>query len=235
MFIDFHSHFLHNIDDGALDLDMAVDMLKCSAQAGTQYILCTPHCNAGEQDFASLCAKRDNLISEIEIKLKEGKIAYPCIIPGFEVDFQCLKYAKDDDLKRLCIRNTSYMLVEMPYTEWDSRMFEILYSLTLKGIKPVMAHIDRYYRMTGDSVFNIFELDVDFQLNCSAFTTIYGRNFLKKIIKSGRRCVVGTDMHNLTSRPCNIKEAYNSATKKFKQECEQLFYLNAYGMLFENK
>lgn len=234
MFIDFHSHFLHNIDDGAVDIDMAAEMLKCSKVCGTEFVVCTPHCNVRE-DMDILCEKRDSLISEIKDFCCKYELDIPQIVPGFEVDFYCLGNSSEKELKKLCIGNSPYILIEMPYSGWNSRIFEVLYNLTLKNIKPVVAHIDRYYHMIGDAVFDIFDYDVDFQINCSAFTNIPGRNFVKKMLKAGKRCTVGTDMHNLTSRPCNIKAAYDIAVKKFKDECDRIFYTNAYNMISENK
>ena len=214
MFIDFHGHFLHGIDDGADDLNTGFCMLRDSFRQGCEYVVATPHFNPGEATVL------DEAIAEITECARIHGADIPEIIPAFEVDFSSgLKNVLSAD--KLCISGTSYMLVEMPYGKWSQNDIERLYELTLAGIRPVVAHIDRYFRHFGDSVFSIFELDICFQLNCKSMDTI-----------SGRTCVMGSDMHNMTSRPCNMKKAYNTACKKLAPYAEELFYTNAWNMIF---
>lgn len=46
--IDFHSHVIPYIDDGAKNFDMSVDMLKLAVTEGTEYICATSHFIPGE-------------------------------------------------------------------------------------------------------------------------------------------------------------------------------------------
>ena len=41
--IDFHSHILHGVDDGAKDENMTIEMLKLAEKSGTREIVATPH------------------------------------------------------------------------------------------------------------------------------------------------------------------------------------------------
>ena len=42
-YIDFHSHVLPGIDDGAKDVKMSVEMIKECLSQGISTIVCTPH------------------------------------------------------------------------------------------------------------------------------------------------------------------------------------------------
>ncbi len=44
-FVDIHSHILWGLDDGAKDLDIALEMLRIAAEGGTSDIVATPHCD----------------------------------------------------------------------------------------------------------------------------------------------------------------------------------------------
>lgn len=234
MFIDFHAHFLHGIDDGAYDLITGISMLTESRRQGVEYVLATPHFHHDDTDISRACSVRDAAVDEVENYASEHSLDIPGIITGFEVDFYSgLK--SEPDIGKLCIAGTNLLLVEMPYVPWKQNDIEALFELTLVGIKPVIAHIDRYFRHFGDSVFSIFELDAVFQLNCKVMETISGRNFVKKIVKSGRTCVMGTDMHNTDTRCCNIAKAHNSALKKLSPYADRLFYDNAAELLFLDK
>ena len=41
--IDFHSHIVYGVDDGAKDIQESVEMLKEASQAGFTDIILTPH------------------------------------------------------------------------------------------------------------------------------------------------------------------------------------------------
>ena len=43
--IDIHSHILYGIDDGAVSLEMSLEMLRMAVAAGTTHIFTTPHVN----------------------------------------------------------------------------------------------------------------------------------------------------------------------------------------------
>lgn len=234
MFIDFHTHFLHGIDDGAYDLETGLAMLLESYRQGTEYVVASPHFYSDKISINEACETRDNALSQILNYAQSKDLKIPHIIRGFEVSFN--NDLKDmTDLKKLCIEGTDCMLVEMPYAEWDEQTFEELYNLTLTGVKPVIAHVDRYYKLFGKSVYRLSELDLYFQFNCDSLQSLKCRSFIRSLMSSGRICTIGTDMHNITSRPCDIEKAYKKAARKLSQYADDLFYANAYRILFENR
>lgn len=231
MFIDFHSHFLPGIDDGATDIHMSIDMLSDSYSQGTEVIVATPHYFLNEALIDDACNRRDKAMSDVLDYSVEHKIAVPKIIGGFEVGFSH-ELKNQDNLKKLCIGNTDYILIELPYVQWDDKVIEGVYELSLKGIKPVIAHFERYYRAFGDAVFELAELNVVLQFNCSVMNTVFGRRFVKNVMKSKKTCVMGTDMHNTTSRPCNIKKSYDITCKKLSSYVYEMFCGNANSILY---
>jgi len=48
--IDFHSHIIYGVDDGAKDIDMSLDMIKNAEKEGTKYICATSHYLSGEYE-----------------------------------------------------------------------------------------------------------------------------------------------------------------------------------------
>lgn len=42
--IDIHTHILPGVDDGARNLEEAMQLLRHAAKAGTREIILTPHC-----------------------------------------------------------------------------------------------------------------------------------------------------------------------------------------------
>ncbi|AMO55955.1 CpsB/CapC family capsule biosynthesis tyrosine phosphatase [Endozoicomonas montiporae] len=45
--IDIHNHIIPGIDDGALDMAMALQMLAMAQKQGVTHLVCTPHMHVG--------------------------------------------------------------------------------------------------------------------------------------------------------------------------------------------
>ncbi len=231
MIIDFHSHFLPGIDDGAKDCSMSLKMLKQSKDANVTHLVATPHYYIFENKSIDEALKlREESFESLKQYMGDNNFEMPHIYKGFEVYFSP-KLKDMKDLDKLLIEGTNYMLVEMPYKKWDSELLEELYLLSLKDIRLVMAHIDRYYRVDKDSIYKLLELDVDYQVNADMLKARGERKLLDSIMQTGRLCVMGSDMHNTTDRATGIKTAYTTAQKKLKCDVKALFYDNAASIL----
>ncbi|WP_043957472.1 CpsB/CapC family capsule biosynthesis tyrosine phosphatase, partial [Lysobacter sp. A03] len=68
--LDLHCHILPGIDDGAVDLDMALDMARIAAADGIREIACSPHIYPGmyENDAAGIRAAVAALQAELDLR-----------------------------------------------------------------------------------------------------------------------------------------------------------------------
>lgn len=225
--IDMHTHFLPKVDDGAKDLEMGIEMLKESASQGVKLCVSTSHCRLHRHESLENFLKRRSLAYE-DIK-KNLTSELPKIILGAEVllDHDITEHKEID---KLCIGGSGYMLLEFPHMSQDVRTPEWIYALTLAGIKPIIAHIDRYPRR--DSLMTELDgMDIVYQINAEVFFTMKGRSFVKKMLKKDDGFIISSDMHNLESRPCNMALAYEKAKKKYGNTADKLFYENAKKIL----
>lgn len=231
MLIDFHSHFLPGIDDGAQTEDIGIDMLCDAASQGVVCSVATPHYYPSRGlSVAEAVAARDDAYNRLTDCASRRGVELQRILRGFEVAYDdCL--IDTDNLHDLCIEGTDYLLLEMPYGGWHENIVEKVYDLSISGVKIVLAHMDRYYHMMGKSIFDLLSLGFPVQLNAEAFKTMHGRRFVKMLLDADRTCIVGSDMHNMTARPCDIGHAYEIAAKKFARFSDELFYQNAYMLL----
>ena len=121
--------------------------------------------------------------------------------------------SRHDNIAKLCIDNTKYLLIEFPFTKNLKHLSDWIYSLNTKDITVIIAHIERYPEYIH--ILNEMQgLDVILQVNASSFLSIYGRKRIKKIMQFGKRIFVGSDMHNTTIRSCKMKAAFEIANKK---------------------
>ena len=226
--IDMHTHVLPGADDGAKSVEESVKMLKYSASQGVKKVVATPHCVVHkESDILRFLEKRKKCFEKIP-----QNADFPEIQLGAEIYF-------DNDLSvyenigKLCIGNTKYILVEFTMGKHDgAKLAEWIYDLNLKGFKPIIAHIDRYSDF--EELIGAFDmLNVVYQINASRFLSFLGRRIVKKILGMVDFAVVSSDMHNTTTRKCNMKDAYEKAKKLFPDLADDLFFNNADKILSE--
>ena len=225
--IDLHAHFLPSVDDGAADIEKSLQMLESSANQGVSVCAATPHCILHKQgDVNSFLERRSEARRLLENEIgKRGTVCPSRLLFGAEVllDNNINEYS---GIEKLCYEGTNYMLVELGADRNCSVYADWIYTITLKNIKPVLAHVDRYPFF--ETLMNELKgIEIIYQINASRFCTAHGRTILKKLFKYNNTYFVSSDMHNTTTRPCNMLEAYQKALKKFPENAGALFKLNA--------
>ncbi len=224
--VDFHTHLLPYIDDGAKDETMSLEMLNMSLADGVELCVATPHCVIHTpDDIDSFITSRRHSYKKLKTAMAESGKAYPDIILGAEVylnhDISTL-----DGIERLCVENTNCMLIEFPHIKQDPRTTEWLYSIMLRGIQPIVAHIDRYPKRES-IIADMQGMNLVYQINASNFLSFGTRRLVKKLIMTGELFLVSSDMHNTSSRRCNMASAYKQAKKLFPDIADDMFAFGA--------
>ena len=223
--IDFHSHCLPEIDDGAKDVNMSIEMLHDSFLQGVRTVVATPHCYLKDEDYIDeFIEKRNNSYNILTEAVKNQDKPCPEIILGCE--FHPMKEISDVEvLKKLCIGNTDYLLVEMPYRQWKESHFELLHSLSVHGITPIMAHIERYWDKR-ELFSNLYSLDVAYQINAESFIDKRDRKNVEKLFSEGAVNIIGSDMHDTKVRKSYMQDA--------KKQIEMLYGEERFSYLMSN-
>lgn len=219
MIIDFHSHFLPSIDDGARDMEMSLKMLGESYKQGVTDIVSTSHCYPhNSKDIDKFVEERDLAIENVKKAACEQGMEIPKIHKGCEVHLTT-DVAEMRSIKKLCINDGRYMLLEMPSMGWSDRIIDCVYKLCLKGITPVIAHMERNLMQKNDLIESLYQLDVMIQLNAVVFEDAHMKKFTDTMFRRQLVHVIGSDMHNLTSRKPNIEGAISHINKRYGNEC----------------
>ena len=231
--IDFHSHFLFKFDDGARTEEESLKMLGISREMGVEAVVSTSHCYLkDEKTLEDFLERRERRFETLGGKISEEPARYPEIIRGAEVNIT-YRVSHLKGLEKLCIENTEYMLVELPYVCTEQTIDEV-YNLTLLGIKPVMAHIERYMDQDRALLENLFSLDALYQLSTSVFYNKAFKSDINFLMKNGLFHVIGTDMHNMKKRPPDMDKALKSIRKHYGEDYVEYFEENARNIL-QNK
>lgn len=204
--IDFHSHILPGMDDGARDLEMSLKMLEESAAQGVSLMCATPHFYAEENSPQEFLKRRKEAIEILKPNLREE---FPEIKLGAEVMyFEGICRVKDIEL--LKIEDTDILLLEMPSTQWTSRMWHDVEELSSRpNTRVMLAHIERYLQFGAEKYLTNSSLRcILIQSNAENFLAgFFQRHKAIKMLKSGLIDVLGSDSHNVTSRAQKLKQA----------------------------
>ena len=137
---DVHTHVLFDIDDGASDERMALDMLRLASERGVTGVVATPH-SQDVRERGGMPTLQDRL-ERTRALLREAGIPIE-LLPGMEVHLM-------PDVPELLgsgdyipLNGTHYVLVEFDFVQWASFTDEVLFQISLDGYVPLLAHVER--------------------------------------------------------------------------------------------
>ena len=134
--IDLHSHVLPGLDDGARDLDEAVEICRAAAADGIEVLAATPHVR---EDYPTTPEQMEDALAQV--RDAAGDVVR--LVPGGELALDELARPAAE-LRRFALAgNTAYLLVETPYYGWPLDIGERLFRLRTAGFTPVLAHPER--------------------------------------------------------------------------------------------
>lgn len=232
--IDFHSHILPDIDDGAKSPEESIEMLKVCAENGVKTVVLTPHCyHTDENDIRNFIRERNEKFRLLKQEVEKSGLELPELILGCELHLNKV-HSNSDYLKELAIQGTNYIMLELPMGKWEPVIYDTIYSIFLKGLRPIMAHIDRYYYGHQKDFHNLFSLDLAYQVNCDAFMTRGIKKKVPYLFECGAIHILGSDMHNLTSRTSRMAECREIIRTKYSENCYRYIRDNS-RLVLDNK
>ncbi|MCM1059046.1 MAG: hypothetical protein NC452_01995 [Eubacterium sp.] len=221
MRIDLHSHILPGMDDGASDINESLAMLKMLSDAKADKVVLTPHFYRQNENIASFLKRRAEAFEKLSAAADEIR-GCPELLLGAEVYFYP-SLSSDPDFPKLCIENTDYILLELPFEQFHDNFYSS-YAKFHNNCeqKIIFAHIERYLSF-GNSPADIMRLfeygNALCQMNCSspAEASMMKKKTMLRFISDGLISALGTDAHNTAHRP----PMYGKAEKLIVSKCGQ--------------
>lgn len=223
---------LPGIDDGSKDVAMSIEMIRRSVEQGIEGIVFTPHFYADMNSPETFLKKRARALAELEENLYQLP-EVPKYTVGSEVHY-FRGMSRVDDLESLCIGKSDYILIEMPFREWQpSHIDEIEEISKVLGLRVIIAHIERYFDQDKRLVKRLLD-NPDLLIQCNAEFFIERRTQGKalRMMKHGMIDLLASDSHNLSSRHPNIGEALEIMEKKDRKGALDHIYRTG-RMIFE--
>ncbi len=225
--IDFHTHVLPAIDDGSQSVEQSQEMLRLLKEDGVNTVLCTSHFYWQERSIDEFLRERERAyasLSPTDMRL----------IPAAEVEFGefTIDYTQ---FERLKIGDTSYILLELPYTaEWSPRLFSNIRALAQEtGLIPVIAHVDRYLSVKRNPklINELLAIGCLLQVNTGAVLRSKNGSLVDCLFKQGVVSALGSDCHNTEGRRPLYGAAIVKLAQRYGEECVELVQRRMAAML----
>lgn len=200
--IDLHTHILPGMDDGAPDMETALQMLSMEAEQGIDTVALTPHYYRSKEKPAEFLARRAEAM-----KALRAEATGPKLILGAEVAY-APGMAEWPELEELCYEGTKILLIEPPMAPWNDDLFTQLYQIEgRRGITPMIAHVERYLSLQDKkTIHRLFGMDLPLQISAVGMQCILGRRKLINLLVDHGALLI-SDCHDTQFRPPNLAEA----------------------------
>ena len=225
-FIDLHCHCVPGIDDGVSTMDEGVELLRALVGVGFDRVVATPHMRPGMFDNT-----RESLLAAY----RQTGPAVQAAGVSVRLDLACEHFFDDIVFDRIMSgQGVPYpgeraVLVEIAPDHLPARFNDRLFDLRRKGLRPVLAHPERY-RVAWKSL-EVMEDLVDrgtvLLMDVGALAGKYGRapkKAAERMLEAGLYYAVCSDAH----RPADVREVENGMARlrKLVGEEESLFLLS---------
>lgn len=208
---DWHCHVLPGMDDGSKSPEMSLEMLRRSAEQGIQVIAATPHYYPRETVDHFLRRRERACMALMQAAAAdEGAARFPQLLLGAEVAYHTgLVY--EESLPSLCIGDSNYILIEMPFYQWTPNILREVESIaSVRGLQPVIAHLERYFKQEEEQTIEaLLDSGMLIQMNVEYLLGFFTYGRARRMLETGAVHLLGSDSHNLSDRAPNLGAAYD--------------------------
>ena len=221
--IDLHSHILPELDDGSNSLQESLAMARMAVESGVTAMAATPHCadaRAGEVYAAW------KLLSQA---LKENRIPLK-LFPGMEI------FGTEDTLQLLqegklfTLNGSRYPLIEFSFHSDGERETRILHRLCKAGLRPIVAHPERYsYVQYDPELLNRwYRMGCLMQVNRGSLLGRFGsraQEMAEELVVRNFAAVVASDAHSPLIRTPWMEDVRNLLSQEFSPAYARMLLL----------
>lgn len=218
--IDIHCHILHGLDDGAKDLDEAIEMAKIAYADGVRHIIATPHFTNGH------LGNLDRILSKLEqLQIELDRLRLDITLhPGNEVRLESRSFLEEHlqagSFHYLALPR-KYILLEQRWQEYEPETPYVVDKLLDRGVVPIIPHPERhfFFRDNPELLIRLIEAGAWTQVSADSLNGSNGedaKRFAEWLADRDYIHTLATDAHNLRRRP-NLSEGYAIISRRINE------------------
>ena len=199
MKLDFHSHILPGIDDGAKDINESLMLAKALKDWGFDRITCTPH----------ITSKYPNTPQDIIPKFEHLKEELDKSGIGLDIRLSAEYRLVPETWPKVLENNwlmpieERFILMELPISHREEmgliNPVEEFRKIASMGLTPILPHPERYFYLTEQELSDILDAGGKIQCNYGSYAGLYGEEVRQRAVAlqdKGMVSFYGTDLHN---------------------------------------
>ena len=199
MMIDFHSHILPGLDDGATDIDNAIELASAMKSWGFERVTCTPHITNKFRNTPETIRPAFELLQEEIDKRNIG------LEIRMSAEYRLVPETWPEVLEKnwLMPIEDKYVIMELPIFNpediKDLKPLEEFRKVISMGLTPLLPHPERYFYLSRKELMSFLEAGVRIQCNYGSLAGLYGETAeqnARSLVEEGLVYCYGTDMHN---------------------------------------
>ena len=223
---DIHTHIIPGVDDGSESIRMSLGMLALSAESGITDVVATPHCNIpGEADnYVSM----ELYTALLNLRNEAERAGIPVrVLRGMEVFATPELPYLIRERKVWSLNGTHYLLMEFAFDEDPSFCRELLEKLRKMGVRPVVAHPERYFFVQDDPqiAYEWCTTGCALQVNKGSLLGRFGQGperTARLLVDHGLAACVASDAHSDYQRSTYMAELSRLLERDYGEEFRDL-------------
>ncbi|MCB9591548.1 MAG: protein tyrosine phosphatase [Sandaracinaceae bacterium] len=196
-YVDLHCHYLPGIDDGVRTMEEGLALLRGLGSLGFETVIATPHIRTAMFDNRKPGLER--AYGEL-VDIIGG-------LPGIPNTGLAAEHYCDDVFWELFTAGQAMpypggnaALIEFHYEVWPRRVEDRFFEMQLRGVRPVLAHPERYAALfdTTDPIDAFLEVGTCALLDVMSLVGRYGRHTQRaaeRMLEEGVYYAACTDAH----------------------------------------
>lgn len=195
-YVDLHLHYVPAVDDGVKTLDETRRLLEGLAKLGYARCVATPHMRSGMFDNE----KRGLETAFAGVAEHLRGAAVPLLGLASEHFFDDVFWTRFERGEVLPYPGGSAILVELHPDRWPRGLAERFFQMQLRGIRPVLAHPERYAPLASETepLDPLLDAGALTQLDLMSLVGRYGdrpRRVAERLLDEGAYDIASTDAH----------------------------------------
>lgn len=220
--VDIHAHILPGLDDGAEDMNSALEMAALAVESGVEIIAATPHSSAFGRAQNHWGPELVRAVKSFREALKKADIPLQ-VCRGMEIFGSSEVPELLTNGKLIGLNGSRYVLVEFAFTDYATEATEVLEEILAIGRRPVVAHPERYLYVQDDpALLNLWvEMGCLLQVNKGSLLGRHGRQeelLALALVDRGFAFAVASDAHSPVVRTPWLGEAETLLREEFSPE-----------------
>lgn len=212
--VDLHHHLLPGVDDGAADVETALELARVALAEGITTVVATPHTFDGVHDVER--AEAAAALARLSVALAEAQLPLQVRLAGEVRLHEGIPQLLAADPGVTLDGRGRYLLLELPHQGPPPSLDEFLFRLAAGGTTAVIAHPERNLAVRKHPAMAVewANRGARLQITAGSLTGAFGapiRACAEHLLRAGAAHVVATDAHSPGKRPPLVQAAFAAA------------------------